>query len=244
MGNGAVAIGDPNVATGTGAVALGADNTATGNGAVALGNQSSALGTGAFAVGNLANANSNGAIALGNSAQATVDNAVALGAGSVASRAGMNGAAEAVSGVAVASTQGAVSVGSAGNERQITHVAGGTQDTDAVNLRQLRAAQASAVQEASAVLDGKINQIAQGVQRVERNASAGTAAAMAMAAMPQSTVPGRGMLSAGTGGYGGQVAIAIGASMLSQSGRWIGKLNASANSQGRVGVSVGAGFQW
>ncbi|GAA4349907.1 hypothetical protein GCM10023165_37090 [Variovorax defluvii] len=51
----------------------------------------------------------------------------------------MNGQREAVSGVAVSSTQGAVSVGSPGNERQITNVAGGTADTDAVNVRQLRA---------------------------------------------------------------------------------------------------------
>jgi autotransporter adhesin len=57
----------------------------------------------------------------------------------VANRAGMNGQREAVSNVAVSSTQGAVSVGSPGNERQITNVAGGTEDTDAVNVRQLRA---------------------------------------------------------------------------------------------------------
>jgi autotransporter adhesin len=46
----------------------------------------------------------------------------------------------------VGSTQGAVSVGSAGNERQITNVAGGTQATDAVNVRQLQAVKASSVQ--------------------------------------------------------------------------------------------------
>jgi autotransporter adhesin len=45
----------------------------------------------------------------------------------------------------VSSTQGAVSVGSAGNERQITNVAGGTQATDAVNVRQLQAVQAGGV---------------------------------------------------------------------------------------------------
>jgi autotransporter adhesin len=52
----------------------------------------------------------------------------------------MNGQREAFSGVAVQSKQGAVSVGSPGNERQITNVAGGKEDTDAVNVRQLRAA--------------------------------------------------------------------------------------------------------
>jgi autotransporter adhesin len=57
----------------------------------------------------------------------------------------MSGRKEAVSGIAVSSTQGAASVGSAGNERQITHVAGGTHDTDAVNLRQLQAVSAGGV---------------------------------------------------------------------------------------------------
>ncbi|WP_092046359.1 YadA-like family protein [Methylobacterium pseudosasicola] len=78
-------------------------------------------------------------VAIGPAASANADRGVALGAGSVASRAGMAGAAEAFSGAAVNSTQGAISVGFEGGERQITNVAGGTQDTDAVNLRQVRA---------------------------------------------------------------------------------------------------------
>ncbi|WP_093566630.1 hypothetical protein [Methylobacterium sp. 174MFSha1.1] len=78
-------------------------------------------------------------VAIGPGAVAGAGRGVALGAGAVASRAGLGGATEAFSGVAVASSQGAVSVGDAGAERQITNVAGGTQDTDAVNLRQLRA---------------------------------------------------------------------------------------------------------
>jgi trimeric autotransporter adhesin len=78
-------------------------------------------------------------VAIGPGAVASSGRGVALGSGSVASRSGMNGALEAFSGNAVASTQGAVSVGDVSSERQITNVAGGTQGTDAVNLRQLRA---------------------------------------------------------------------------------------------------------
>lgn len=77
-------------------------------------------------------------VAIGPAASVTADRGVALGAGAVANRAGMAGAAEAFSGVAVNSTQGAISVGAEGAERQITNVAGGTQDTDAVNVRQVR----------------------------------------------------------------------------------------------------------
>ena len=79
------------------------------------------------------------AVAIGSGAVASADRGVALGANAVAGRAGLNGAREAFSGTRVASTQGAVSIGDLGTERQIVNLAGGTQDTDAVNLRQLRA---------------------------------------------------------------------------------------------------------
>lgn len=81
-------------------------------------------------------------VAAGNGAVSKTQGSVALGADSVADREGMNGKKEAFSNVAVSSRQGAVSVGS---ERQITNVAGGTQDTDAVNVRQLKSVQAGAV---------------------------------------------------------------------------------------------------
>jgi autotransporter adhesin len=60
-----------------------------------------------------------GSTAIGANAEASADNSVALGADSVADR------------------DNSVSVGSAGGERQITNVAAGTEDTDAVNKAQL-----------------------------------------------------------------------------------------------------------
>ena len=77
-----------------------------------------------------------GAVAVGTGASTTTAGGVALGAGSVASR--PNAGTELFTGTALRTTIGAVSVGSATNERQITNVAGGTQATDAVNLRQLQ----------------------------------------------------------------------------------------------------------
>ncbi|WP_312284382.1 YadA-like family protein [Yokenella regensburgei] len=82
----------------------------------------SATGSDAVAVGQGTDASGNDTVAIGNGASSTADNAVALGAGSVADR------------------ENSVSVGSKGNERQITNVAAGTEDTDAVNVAQLRSA--------------------------------------------------------------------------------------------------------
>ncbi len=153
--------------TKSGAIATGVDSTAVGPGALAggiasvsIGDAASAGGAAAIALGQNAQAGSQGALALGSNAlilnadrgtavgtgtQVTSAGGVAIGAGAVAVREGMKGQLEPYSNVAVASTQGAISVGTVGNERQITNVAGGTQATDAVNVRQLQAVQASGV---------------------------------------------------------------------------------------------------
>ncbi|MET3474310.1 ESPR-type extended signal peptide-containing protein [Variovorax atrisoli] len=133
-----------------------ADSQAAGAESVAIGPQAIALGASAIATGNGAQANGAGSIALGANAIATSSNGVAIGTGSAADRAGMNGQKELFSNVSVLSTQGGVSMGSAGNERQITNVAGGTQATDAVNVRQLQAVQRSAVRYDTNV-DGTVN---------------------------------------------------------------------------------------
>lgn len=85
------------------------------------------------------------AVAIGNGAGVSVAGGVALGVGSVASTvAGAlgYGAAEGETSIAWNATHGAVSVGSSveGKKitRQITNVAAGTEDTDAVNVAQLK----------------------------------------------------------------------------------------------------------
>lgn len=85
------------------------------------------------------------AVAIGNGAGVSVEGGVALGVGSVASTAANAlgyGAAEGETGIAWKATNGAVSVGSSveGKKitRQITNVAAGTEDTDAVNVAQLK----------------------------------------------------------------------------------------------------------
>ncbi|ENU22601.1 hypothetical protein F993_02829, partial [Acinetobacter proteolyticus] len=168
-GEGAVAIGDPNRASGSGAVALGKDNTAAGDtaastlasgavaigntnqaigqGSVALGNTSTAAAAGAIALGDTANAQATRGVALGSGASATNVDDVALGAGSVTSAANptTNGTVGGVTyNYAGTTPSSVVSVGSAGNERQITNVAAGRvseTSTDAINGSQLYSTQ-------------------------------------------------------------------------------------------------------
>ena len=85
-------------------------------------------------------------VSIGHNANATVEGGVALGANSVASVAagvaGYNPSSKAVTGAAWTSTAAAVSVGDVANNitRQITGVAAGKEDTDAVNVAQLKEA--------------------------------------------------------------------------------------------------------
>lgn len=152
MGPGAVSSGASSIAIGSGsnaadvgAVALGLNSAAVGVDATAVGATAKA-GNGGTALGSNANASASHGTALGNGTSVKVDGGVALGAGSVADRAGLAGSKEALSGTAVASTQGAISVGTEGGERQIVNVAGGTKATDAVNVRQLQSVQAGSTQ--------------------------------------------------------------------------------------------------
>ncbi|WP_425127665.1 YadA-like family protein [Burkholderia cepacia] len=89
--------------------------------ATALGTRANAIGYGAVSVGYRATASADSSLAIGRAATANSLNSVALGA-------------ESDTGVRA----NTVSIGRAGAERQITNVAAGTQDTDAVNVSQLK----------------------------------------------------------------------------------------------------------
>ena len=166
--NVSVALGARSEATGSGAIAIagngeGYKTTSTGTGSIAIGMQSNSTGTASTAVGGVAQATAKGASALGFKANATAESATALGQESVASvkdgvalgsqskatvDKGVKGFNPAetrtnkysgLAGTAQTSTLAAVSVGDGANAtRQITGLAAGTNDTDAVNVAQLR----------------------------------------------------------------------------------------------------------
>ena len=162
-GSTSIGFGYNTKATQTNTVAIGTDVSATAESAIALGRKTIASGLSSTAVGPLANASgkyssafgmntsaaNEGSLALGNGASATVDNGVALGSGSKANvgsgtagfdpHASRNDPYTNLSGNTLTSTWGAVAVGDGTNTRQITGVAAGTNDTDAVNVAQLKA---------------------------------------------------------------------------------------------------------
>ena len=146
-GSAAVAIGLNSEANQSSAVAIGQSSLASGLNAIASGYKSAASGENAAAYGNTAKAVGKNSLALGANTQATVEGGVALGAGSIANtvagagynpNTGRSNTFAGLTGNALTSTWAAVSIGDGTNTRQLTGLAAGTNDTDAVNVAQLK----------------------------------------------------------------------------------------------------------
>ena len=137
-------------ATADRAIALGQTAHAKGVDSIAFGSRSTAGGASSIAYGTDAKACADNAVAIGKSASAPTVNGVALGSNSRADRTsgewgynvktedGRTNGYAGLGGSALRSEYAAVSVGNEGHTRQITHVAAGSKDTDAVNVAQLR----------------------------------------------------------------------------------------------------------
>ncbi|WP_432785508.1 hypothetical protein AAEX37_02323 [Oligella sp. MSHR50489EDL] len=130
------------------AIAMGTGTKATKQNSIAIGSASESLAANTIAMGNGAKAkeDADNSIAIGLNASTTVKDAVALGSGSIVNRGpaekggydiAKNGASD-LSNVTWKSTHAAVSVGDNGISRQIINVAAGSEDTDAVNVAQLK----------------------------------------------------------------------------------------------------------
>ena len=146
-GASATALGPQAKATGSTAVAIGLNSEANQSATVAVGYNSAASGENAAAYGNTAKAGEKNSLALGANTQATVEGGVALGAGSIANtvagagynpNTGRTNIFTGLSGNALTSTWAAVSIGDGTNTRQLTGLAAGTNNTDAVNVAQLK----------------------------------------------------------------------------------------------------------
>ena len=131
----------------------------------------------------------------------------------------------------------------AGN-KQISNVADGTNPTDAVNVRQLQAAMNGGSNANQNLIQQVNNNLNQRIDKLEDNSNAGIAGGIAQSSIPQVTRAGASGIGVGTGYYGGQSAIAVGVSSISDGGNWIVKGSFSVNSQGRTGVGAGALYQW
>lgn len=153
--DGTIAIGSygstPTKATGNKALAIGAATTANGLESIAIGSRVNSTSQHSIAIGTGANASAVKSVAIGPDSIATVDGGVALGRDSVANVIGgvtnkgynpntnRTDIYSGLTGNVLTSTTGAVSIGNGTTvTRQLTGLAAGTKDTDAVNVAQLK----------------------------------------------------------------------------------------------------------
>ncbi|MEH3047338.1 YadA-like family protein [Sphingomonas adhaesiva] len=137
-----------------------------------------------------------------------------------------------------------VTLGAGGQAVALRNVAPGVAATDAVNVGQMSNALAGAVAEANGYTDRRVAALSFDLSRVNRDAHAGIAGALAMAGMPQAYEEGKSMVAMGVGTFQGQSAVAMGVSRVMNDGRTVVKLGATYDSRKRVAANAGVGFQF
>ncbi len=138
-----LALGSHLTVNGEKSVAIGSESRATADYTTAIGKEAIAEKESSIAFGNSAKAQNNYSVAFGSFATATARSGVALGSSSLANRekGALGYLAEAnTTSEAWKATRGAISIGNSDKKytRQLTGLAAGTEDTDAVNVAQLK----------------------------------------------------------------------------------------------------------
>ncbi|TDF37143.1 hypothetical protein E3U35_09765 [Histophilus somni] len=93
-------------------------------------------------------------------------------------------------------------------------------------------------------VDGRNNELRTQLNNTDRNLRAGIAGANAAAGLTSVSMPGKSMLAISAAGYGGENAMAIGYSRMSDNGKIMLKFQGNRNSQGKMAGSVSIGYQW
>ena len=215
----ATAIGSHATAAGTLSTTTGTNSEALGYHATAYGAHSKVIGDNAGAFGVSTEASGKQSLALGYDSEATAENSVALGAKSVANK------------------ENTVSVGSDTLKRKIVNVADGTEDYDAVNVRQLNAVEAKI-----GGIGNQFTNINNHLDRVDTRMNRVGASAAALASLKHANlgVDDKFAVSVGVGNYKNTQAMAVGA-VFKPSENVLLNLSGSMSGSEKM---LGAGVSW
>ncbi|HHW7519706.1 TPA: YadA-like family protein [Mannheimia haemolytica] len=267
-GNGAISIGSDNRVSHKNAVAIGSNITQTAENSVNLGNESATTvertaetaGTTQYAhteilgeIYKFAASESAGVVTVGAKGKERRIQNVAAGLVSETSTDAVNGSQ--LYAVAKAADEGKIGVvrytntdvvrianhldgnevnisNKSGNTRLLTGLSEGLAPTDAVNKAQL--------DREIGVVNNKIS----GVEKEVKNVKGSVSNAIAIASLPQVSVPGKRQLSVATGHILGTTSVAVGLNGLSDNGRISYKLGTSVSQNSNFAVGAGIGFSW
>jgi len=150
---------------------------------------------------------------------------------------------------AVGPTDTVAFTGASGGAVRVANVADATAATDAVNLRQLQASMAQlqgglsqTLADANAYTDLRIAEIGFDFDGLRDEAFAGTAAAMALATIPQTMEAGKSLIGGAVGHYRGQTAFGFGVSTAGDDVAF--KASGTIDMNGKGGIAVGAGVSF
>ncbi|MDG9948068.1 ESPR-type extended signal peptide-containing protein [Acinetobacter ursingii] len=236
-GKNSTAIGPNTVVTGNNSTAVGVSNTVSGNGSGAFGDPNTVSGNGSYVVGNDNTVNGDNTFVLGNNVNTEAKNAVVLGNDSTSDR------------------DNTVSVGSSTNQRQVTHVAAGTADTDAVNVAQMNKSSSDTLSSANSYTDTRFAglestfkdyslQTERRFQEVDKRFDRQGAMSAAMMNMATSTAGLRGQnrIGVGAGLQGAEQAVAVGYQRMINENTSLSISGALSKEESSGGVGVG--FSW
>ena len=128
----------------------------------------------------------------------------------------------------------------------MTNVAPGevsSTSTDAVNGSQLYQTNQN-VANLNNKVDNVFGALQSDIDEVRKDMSAGIAGVNAAVSIPQAHRAGQSSIGAGVGYFGGQSALAIGASTVSDTGRWTFKGQVNLNTRGDVGAGAGVAYNF
>jgi len=260
----------------TGTVTIGVNSKSTGANAVTIGNDargsdtsvsigaSSNSAAGASAVGpkSIATGINSTAIGLGAQSTATGENGIALGVGSVSSGSnalalGVNANASGKNSVAIGHNStndrdNSVSFGSKGDEKTLTNVSAGIEDTDAVNVSQLKTvsnsvdklqdATSQSIKESKNYTDQSIRNLK---SEQDKKMNRGLATSAALSGLFQPYGVGKFNVTASFGGYKSETAVAIGSGYRFNE-KFAVKAGVGTNTSGNANTmyNVSGNFEW
>ena len=125
---------------------------------------------------------------------------------------------------------------------RITNIGNATAAHDAVTLEQMNAALRNAGSAPGLV--NRVDQLARDLHKVDKNARAGIAGAVATAGIPQVYLPGKSGFGVGVGNRDGQTALAVGYSKVCDNAKHVIKLSTGVDTQSKATFGADYMYQW
>lgn len=127
---------------------------------------------------------------------------------------------------------------------RVQNVADAVDNTDAVNLGQLKAESSRIFSNLDKKLSASTKKLSEDLEALKKESRAGSASAMATASLPQAWTPDQIGVGLGVATYRGAFGYSLGVSAMSGDEAWVGKASVSGDSKGGFGGSLGMMFSF